>query len=72
MNIEMIQTILMLFILVMFVYALRLNDKRIKQIKSDFYNQGYIDGSQFVSKSISEHFKTKWEIDKSINKNEVL
>ena len=35
MNIEMIQTILMLFILVMFVYALRLNDKRIKQIKSD-------------------------------------
>mgnify|MGYP000988168024 CR=1 FL=1 len=48
-------------------YGIRLNDKRIKQIKSDFYNQGYIDGSEFVSKSISEHFKTKWEIDKSIN-----
>ena len=72
MNIEMIQTILMLFIVVMFVYAIRLNDKRIKQIKSDFYNQGYIDGSQFVSKSISEHFKINWEIDKAINDNEVL
>ena len=72
MNIEMRQTILMLFILVMFVYAIRLNDKRIKQIKSDYYNEGYIDGSQFVSKSISEHFKTNWEIDKAINDNEVL
>lgn len=72
MNIETIQTILMLFILVMFVYAIRLNDKRIKQIKSDYYNEGYIDGSQFVSKSISEHFKTNWEIDKAINDNEVL
>ena len=72
MNIEMIQTILMLFIVVMFVYAIRLNDKRIKQIKSDFYNQGYIDGSQYVSKSISEHFKTKREIDQSMYKEEVL
>jgi len=72
MNIEMIQTILLLITLVMFVYGIRLNDKRIKQIKSDYYNEGYIDGSQYVSKSISEHFKTKWEIDKSINKNEVL
>ena len=72
MNIEMIQTILMLFIVVMFVYAIRLNDKRIKQIKSDFYNEGYIDGSQYVSKSIKEHFKTQWEIDKAINDNEVL
>jgi hypothetical protein len=72
MNIEMIQTILMLFIVVMFVYAIRLNDKRIKQIKSDYYNEGYIDGSQYVSKSIKEHFKTQSEIDKAINDNEVL
>lgn len=65
MNIEMIETILMLFILVMFVYGLRLNDKRIKQIKSDYYTKGYTDGIDKMTNITLEMFE-----DKKIKSNE--
>ncbi len=65
MNIEMIETILMLFILVMFVYGLRLNDKRIKQIKSDYYTKGYNDGIDKMTNITLEMFE-----DKKIKSNE--
>jgi high-affinity Fe2+/Pb2+ permease len=65
MNIEMIETILMLFILVMFVYGLRLNDKRIKQIKSDYYTKGYTDGIDKMTNITLDMFK-----DNKIKSNE--
>jgi|9_EtaG_2_1085328.scaffolds.fasta_scaffold24899_5 hypothetical protein len=52
MTIQIIQTILMLMLLALVLYANKTVDQRIKQIKTDYYSKGYSDGAKFVNKMI--------------------
>lgn len=52
MNIQIIQTILMLIILALVLYENKVVDQRIKQIKTEYYSKGYSDGAKFVNKMI--------------------
>tara|TARA_A100001515_G_C4421081_1_gene160396 strand:+ start:126 stop:338 length:213 start_codon:yes stop_codon:yes gene_type:complete len=70
MTIEMIQSILMMILLVMFIYSIKLNEKRIKQIKANFYLEGYKDGCKATADKTTEMIR---EINENyVNKNEVL
>ena len=66
----MIQSILMMILLVMFIYSIKLNEKRIKQIKANFYLEGYKDGCKATADKTTEMIR---EINENyVNKNEVL
>lgn len=79
MTIQIIQTILLLMVLALVLYANKVVDQRMKQIKSDYYLKGYKDGCTDGAEKTTEYIKEYnkrlqegWEIDKAIYKNEVL
>lgn len=52
MTIQIIQTILILLILALVLYANKVVDQRMEKIKSDYYSKGYTDGAEFVKEMI--------------------
>jgi len=80
MTIQIIQTILMLILLALVLYANKTVDQRIKQIKTDYYSKGYSDGAKFVNKMIKNftnevknNRKNKQAISvDQLNENQVL
>ena len=80
MTIQIIQTILMLMLLALVLYANKTVDQRIKQIKTDYYSKGYSDGAKFVNKMIKNftnevknNRKNKQAISvDQLNENQVL
>ena len=65
MTIEIIEVLLALVLLVMVIYLNKTYEKRIKQIKSDYYNKGYTDGIDKMTNITLEMFE-----DKKIKSNE--
>tara|TARA_R100001510_G_scaffold14321_1_gene11517 strand:+ start:8321 stop:8530 length:210 start_codon:yes stop_codon:yes gene_type:complete len=65
MTIEIIEALLALVLLVMVIYLNKTYEKRIKQIKSDYYNKGYTDGIDKMTNITLEMFE-----DKKIKSNE--
>ena len=71
MSIETIQAILMTIILVLYIYSLKLNEKRIKQIKANYYLEGLKDGCKQTSEKTTELIRD-FNKNLSADKNEVL
>ena len=71
MTIEMIQAILMTILLVMFIYSIKLNEKRIKQIKANYYLEGFKDGCKQTAEKTTEIIRD-FNNNLSADKNEVL
>ena len=71
MTIEMIQAILMMILLVMFIYSIKLNEKRIKQIKANYYLEGFKDGCKQTSEKTIELIQGSNK-KLSVDKNEEL
>ncbi len=68
MTIETIEAILMMILLVMFIYSLILNEKRIKQIKTNYYLKGFKEGCKQTSQKTIELIRgsnKKLSVDKS-------
>ncbi len=65
MTIEIIEVLLALVLLVMVIYLNKTYEKRIKQIKSDYYTKGYTDGIDKMTNITLEMFE-----DKKIKSNE--
>ena len=63
-TIEIIQIIMSLIILAMVFYLIKTYDELIEKIKTDYYSKGYADGSEFVTKMISD-FNKKLSVDKN-------
>ena len=59
MTIEIIEALLALVLLVMVIYLNKTYEKRIKQIKSDYYNKGYTDGIDKMTNITLEMFESK-------------
>ena len=59
MTIEIIEALLALVLLVMVIYLNKTYEKRIKQIKSDYYNKGYTDGIDKMTNITLEMFENK-------------
>jgi len=59
MTIEIIEVLLALVLLVMVIYLNKTYEKRIKQIKSDYYNKGYTDGIDKMTNITLEMFENK-------------
>jgi DNA-binding ferritin-like protein (Dps family) len=59
MTIEIIEVLLALVLLVMVIYLNKTYEKRIKQIKSDYYNKGYTDGIDKMTNITLEMFESK-------------
>ena len=69
MTIEIIEVLLALVLLVMVIYLNKTFEKRIKQIKSDYYTKGYTDGIDKMTNITLDMFENK-KIDN--NEYEVL
>lgn len=65
MNIQLIQMLLLLVLLVMIIYLNKTFERRIKQLKSDYYTKGYTDGVDKMTNITLEMFE-----DKKNNNNE--
>lgn len=59
MTIQLIQILLLLVLLVMVIYLNKTYEKRIKQIKSDYYTKGYTDGIDKMTNITLEMFESK-------------
>ena len=69
MTIEIINVLLALVLLVMVIHLNKTYEKRIKQIKSDYYTKGYTDGIDKMTNITLEMFEDK---KNKPNENEVL
>tara|TARA_R100000231_G_scaffold122497_1_gene92673 strand:+ start:656 stop:865 length:210 start_codon:yes stop_codon:yes gene_type:complete len=69
MTIEIINVLLALVLLVMVIYLNKTFEKRIKQVKSDYYTKGYTDGIDKMTSVTLEMFEDK---KNKPNENEVL
>ena len=65
MTIQLIQVLLLLVLFVMIIHLNKTYEKRIKQIKSDYYTKGYTDGIDKMTNITLDMFK-----DKKIKSNE--
>ena len=68
MTIQIIQTILLLMVLALVLYANKVVDQRIKQIKSDYYLKGFKEGCKQTSEKTIEIIRgsnNKLSVDKS-------
>lgn len=68
MTIQIIQTILLLTLLALVLYANKVVDQRMKQIKTDYYLKGFKEGCKLTSEKTIEIIRgsnNKLSVDKS-------
>ena len=71
MTIQIIQTILLLMVFALVLYANKVVDQRMKQIKSDYYLKGYNQGCNDTLDKTTEMIRD-FNNNNLANKNEVI